>query len=44
MTNEVNQIQNDVPPITWVVMTGYYQGIFEDVTDGFSASTNMYNQ
>ena len=24
VTNEVNQIQNYVPPIAWVVMTGEY--------------------
>ena len=27
VTNELNQIQNDVPPIAWVVVTGYYKGI-----------------
>ena len=31
MTNEVNQIQNGVPPISWVLMTGDDQGIVEDV-------------
>ena len=35
VTNEVNQIKNDVPPIALVVMTGEDQGIFEDVTDDF---------
>ena len=44
VTNKVNQIQNDVPPIAWVVMTGYDQGGVEYVTDGSSAPTNMDNQ
>ena len=44
VTNEVNQIQNDVPYIAWVVITGYYQGIVEDVTDDFDAPTNMVNK
>ena len=35
VTNGVNQIKNDVPPIALVVMTGEDQGIFEDVTDDF---------
>ena len=43
VTNESNQIQNYVPPIAWMVMTGEYQVIAEDVTDGFSAPTNMEN-
>ena len=43
VTNELNQTQNYVPPIAWMVMTGEYQVIAEDVTDGFSAPTNMEN-
>ena len=39
--NEANQIQNDVPPITWVVVIVYYQWIVEYVKDGFSAPINM---
>ena len=44
LTNEVNQIQNDVTPIAWLAMTGEDEGIVEDVTDGFDAPTNMDNQ
>ena len=44
VTNEVNQIQNYVPCISWVVITGEDQGITEYVTDGFSAPTKMENQ
>ena len=43
VTNKMNQIQNDVPPIVWVVMTLESKGIVEDVTDGFYAPTNMDN-
>ena len=43
MTNKVNQIQNYVPPIAWVVMTGEDKGIVEYVTDGFDAPTNIDN-
>ena len=32
VTNRVNKIQNYVPPIAWLVMTGEYQGIVEVVT------------
>ena len=35
VTNEANQIKNDVPPIALVVMTGEDQGIVEDVIDDF---------
>ena len=35
VTNEANQIQNDVPPIALVVMTGEDQFIVEDVTYDF---------
>ena len=35
VTNDVNQIQNDVLSIALVVMTGEDQRIVEDVTDGF---------
>ena len=41
VTNGVNQIQNDVPPIACMGMTVEDQGIVEDVADGFSAPTNM---
>ena len=41
LTNEVNQIQNYVPHIAWVVMMGEDQGIDEGVTDGFSAPINI---
>ena len=44
VTNEVNQTQNYVPPIAWVVMTGEDQGIVEDIKDGFYATTNMDNR
>ena len=44
VNNEVNQIQNDVPPIALVVMNVDNQGIVEYVTDGFSEPTNMNNQ
>ena len=44
MTNEVNQIQNDVPLIAWVVMNGEDQEVVEDVTYGFAAPTNTDNQ
>ena len=43
VTNEVNQIQNDVPHMAWVVVTLEDQGIVEDVTDGFASPTNMEN-
>ena len=43
MTNKVNQIQNNVPPIAWDMMNGEYQGVVEDVTDGFASPTNMEN-
>ena len=43
VTNEANQIQNYVPHISWVLMTGEDQGIFEYVTYGFAAPTNMEN-
>ena len=35
VTNDVNQIQNDVLSIALVVMTGEDQRIVEDVIDGF---------
>ena len=35
VTNEVNQIQNYVPPIAWEVMAGEDQGIVEYVKNGF---------
>ena len=43
VTNKVDQIQNDVQPISWSVMTGEDQGVVEDVTYVFSATTNMDN-
>ena len=43
VTNKVNQIQNNVPPIAWEMMNGEYQGVVEDVTDGFASPTNMEN-
>ena len=44
VTNEENQIQNDVPPTAWVVITEEDQGIVEYITDGFSTPTNTDNQ
>ena len=44
VTNEVNKIQNYVPPIAWVLMTLEDQGSVEYVTDGFSSPTNMDNR
>ena len=41
MNNEVNQIQNYIPPITWAINIGEYQGVVEDVTGGFAAPINM---
>ena len=43
VTNKVNQIKNDVPPIAWAMMNGEYQGVVEDDTYGFYALTNMEN-
>ena len=43
VTSEDNNIQNDVPPIAWVMSTGEDKGIVEDITDDFAASTNMDN-
>ena len=43
VTNEVNQIQNDVTPILWLVITVENQGIVEDVNDVFSEPTRMAN-
>ena len=43
VTNEVNQIQNDIPPIAWAVMNGEHYRIVEHFTDDFSAPTNMDN-
>ena len=44
VNNEVNKIQNDVPPIAQVVVTVEDQGIVEYVTDAYSVPTNMENQ
>ena len=44
VTNEVNQIQNDVPLIAWAVMNGEDHDIVEYFTDSFSAPTNMDNR
>ena len=43
MTNEANQIQNGVPHIVQVAVTGYDLGIVEDVAGGFSTPTKMEN-
>ena len=43
VNNKANQIQNDAPPITWVEITGEYQGIVEDFTYSFAAINNMGN-
>ena len=43
VTNKVNKIQNDVPPIAWAMMTGDDQWVVEDVTYDFYSPTNMDN-
>ena len=43
VTNEMNQIQNYVPPIAWVVITREDQGVVEDVIDDFAAPNKMEN-
>ena len=41
VTNKANQIQNDVPHISWLVMTAGDQGIVADVTESFQLQMGL---